>query len=39
MLQQTLLTELQHTMRLKNKIKNNSSLEGAFYQSEWFKIN
>ena len=27
-----------HT-RLKNKIENNSIWEGAFYQSEWVKIN
>ena len=25
--------------RLKNKIENNSTWEGAFYQSEWAKIN
>ena len=25
--------------RLKNKIENNSTWEGAFYQSEWVKIN
>ena len=24
---------------LKNKIENNSTWEGAFYQSEWAKIN
>ena len=24
---------------LKNKIENNSTWEGAFYQSEWVKIN
>ena len=26
-------------IRLKNKIENNSTWEGAFYQSEWVKIN
>ena len=25
--------------RLKKKIENNASGEGAFYQSEWVKIN
>ena len=25
--------------RLKNKIENNSTWEGAFYQSEWLKTN
>ena len=25
--------------RLKNMIENNSTYEGAFYQSEWVKIN
>ena len=24
--------------RLKNKIENNSTWEGAFYQSEWVKV-
>ena len=25
--------------RFKNKIENNSTCEGAFYQSEWVKFN
>ena len=25
--------------RLKKKIENNSTSEGAYYQSEWVKIN
>ena len=27
------------TTRLKNKIENNSTWEGTFYQSKWVKIN
>ena len=25
--------------RLKNKVENNSTWEGAFYESKWVKIN
>ena len=28
-----------HGTHLKNKIANNSTLEGAFYQIEWVKTN
>ena len=30
---------IQYITRLKKMIENNSSWEGAFYQSEWIKIN
>ena len=31
--------QFKDTTRLKNKIENNSTWEGDFYQSEWVKIN
>ena len=35
----TLLKNLGDITRLKIKVENNSTWEGAYYQSEWVKIN